>query len=68
MFEYFRVQNSGYLLHGCVFDGRAGALCVLVGVTVLFAPPILVTGSSLVVVNDIEIVPFRDPMLPDGDG
>jgi len=46
-----------------VFDGRAGAVSVPVGVVVvLFPPPIMVTGSALLLV--IEAVAFDDIRLP----
>jgi hypothetical protein len=49
-------------------EGRAGTLRVVVGVDVLFAPPMFVTGSSVVVDDDLEVVAFPDLMLLDGDG
>jgi hypothetical protein len=39
---------------------------VVVAVVVLFAPPMLLTGSS--VVDALDVVVFPDLMLPDGDG
>ena len=45
-----------------MFDGSAGAVSVPVGVTVLFPPPIFVTGSALLV---IDAVPLDEAALPD---
>lgn len=53
-----------------MLEGRAGALLVFVGVDVLVAPPMFVTGSSVVVDvddDDLDIVLFADLMLPDDD-
>jgi hypothetical protein len=53
-----------------VFEGRAGAFCVVVGVEVLFTPPMFVTGLSAVDDdrNVEEVVAFPDLILPDGEG
>ena len=53
-----------------MFEGRAGALLVFVAVEVLVAPPMFVTGSSVVVDvddDDLDIVLFADLMLSNDD-
>jgi hypothetical protein len=52
-----------------VFEGGAGAFCVVVGVKVLFAPPMFVPVLTAVDDHDVEfVVAFPDLILRDREG